>query len=402
MGPRHVNPNQDHRKRSLIGVIGAMAVVNLVYGITFPLLALVLDGQGVSKTLIGLSTMSQAAAILVIARFAPRLLRRFAPARLMQSLTAALAVLFILAGLVPNVWFWFPVRLLIGAMNAMLWISSEALINELAAERWRGRVIGVYSSAGAAGFALGPLLLIATGSEGMLPFYSTSALILSASIPLFIARGHRLMPAGEETPDGVWSLFLLAPTIMVTNVVYAASAESLSTFFPLFGMHIGISENFSLWLLTMIGVGSMVLILPLGWLADHVNRMGLLVACIVLTMLGLLAMPYLLLQPLVAQLFAFFFGGVEGMIYALGVILIGERFKGAMLAAASTTFTASWAAGTVIGPLLVGAGMDSFGAERMMLTIFCFFAIYLPLPVVAWIRSARRNAGPQTGTSLDQ
>jgi MFS family permease len=402
MGPRHVNPNQDHRKRSLIGVIGAMAVVNLVYGITFPLLALVLDGQGVSKTLIGLSTMSQAAAILVIARFAPRLLRRFAPARLMQSLTAALAVLFILAGLVPNVWFWFPVRLLIGAMNAMLWISSEALINELAAERWRGRVIGVYSSAGAAGFALGPLLLIATGSEGMLPFYSTSALILSASIPLFIARGHRLMPAGEETPDGVWSLFLLAPTIMVTNVVYAASAESLSTFFPLFGMHIGISENFSLWLLTMIGVGSMVLILPLGWLADHINRMALLVACVVLTMLGLLAMPYLLLQPLAAQLFAFFFGGVEGMIYALGVILIGERFKGAMLAAASTTFTASWAAGTVIGPLLVGAGMDSFGAERMMLIIFCFFAIYLPLPVVAWIRSARRNAGPQTGTSLDQ
>jgi len=32
------------RKRSLLGVIAAMAVVNLVYGITFPLLALVLDG----------------------------------------------------------------------------------------------------------------------------------------------------------------------------------------------------------------------------------------------------------------------------------------------------------------------------------------------------------------------
>ena len=45
------------RKRSLAGVIAAMAVVNLVYGITFPLLALVLDAQGVSKTLIGLSTI---------------------------------------------------------------------------------------------------------------------------------------------------------------------------------------------------------------------------------------------------------------------------------------------------------------------------------------------------------
>jgi MFS family permease len=380
------------RKLGLAGVIAAMAVVNLVYGITFPLLALVLDAQGVSKTLIGLSTMSQAAAILVIAPLAPLLLRRYAPARMMQSVTAGVALLLVLAGLVPNIWLWFPLRFAMGALNSMLWISSEALINDLAAEQWRGRVIGIYSSAGAAGFALGPLLLIATGSEGMLPFYCTSALILAASMPLFLARGHRLVAADKEAGDGVYSLFLLAPTIMLANVVYAASAESMVTFFPLFGMHVGISENFSLWLLTMVGIGSMVLMLPLGWLADHVDRMGLLVACIVLTMLSLLVMPYVLQQPLLAQLFAFFFGGVEGMIYALGVILVGERFKGAMLAAASTAFTACWSAGTIAGPFLVGAGMDRFGADRMMLIIFCFFAVYLPLPLLAWMRSMRVEA----------
>ena len=48
------------RQRSLAGVIAAMAVVNLVYGISFPLLALVLDSQSVSKSLIGLSTIVQA------------------------------------------------------------------------------------------------------------------------------------------------------------------------------------------------------------------------------------------------------------------------------------------------------------------------------------------------------
>jgi len=389
-----MNPQSRNHKRSLVGVIGAMAVVNLVYGITFPLLALVLDGQGVSKTLIGLSTMSQAAAVMLIAPFAPGWLRRFAPARIMQSASVALAVLFILAGLIPNVWFWFPLRFVIGALNAMLWISSEALINELTVERWRGRVIGIYSSAGAAGFALGPLLLIATGSDGMLPFYSTSALILSAAIPLFIARGYRLISAGEEAGKGLWSVFLLAPTIMLANVVFAASTESMSTFFPLFGLHIGITKNFSLWLMTMIGIGSMVLTLPLGWLADHTNRLGLLVACITLTMAGLLAMPYLLLQPFMAQLFAFFFGGVEGMIYVLGVILIGERFKGTMLATASTTFTASWAMGTVIGPFLAGAGMEHFGADALTLIIFFYFAVYLPLPVAAWIGTFRRRDHP--------
>ena len=85
----------------------------------------------------------------------------------------------------------------------------------------------------------------------------------------------------------------------------------------------------------------MVLALPLGWVADHVNRMGMLVVIILFTMVGLLAMPYVLpLQPWMVFLFMFAFGGVEGMIYALGVVLIGERFKGAQLAAATTAFTA--------------------------------------------------------------
>jgi MFS family permease len=380
---------KNKRNRSLLGVIAAMAVVNLVYGITFPLLALVLDGQGVSKTLIGLSTMSQAMAILIIAPFTPDILRKFDPARLMQVSSILLAALFIVTGLWRNVWIWFPLRFVIGALNAMLWISSEALINQLAEDRWRGRIIGIYTSVGAAGFALGPLLLIATGSEGLLPFFCTSILILTAAIPLFFARGYSLAQLESEQSVGVWKIFLLAPTIMLANIVYAASQESMVTFFPLFGVHMGLSTDFSLWLMTMIAVGSMVLILPLGWLADHVNRMGLLVVCIVLTMLGLLAMPYMIPHTLMAQVFAFVFGGVEGMIYALGVILIGEQFKGAMLAAASTTFTACWAAGTVIGPFLVGAGMDHFGDKNMLIIIFVFFAVYLPLPLIVWTRSLR-------------
>ena len=188
-----MNLTRQQRRLSLAGVIAAMAVVNLVYGITFPLLALVLDAQGVSKTLIGLNTIAQAVAVMLIAPWTPGLLRRFAPSRVMQVVTVALAVLFILAGLFPNVWFWFPLRLVIGASTALLWISSEALINELAEESRRGRIVGLYASIGAAGFALGPLLLILTGSSGMLPFYTTSAMIRPSCSPTWCTR-QRLSP----------------------------------------------------------------------------------------------------------------------------------------------------------------------------------------------------------------
>jgi MFS family permease len=376
------------RKRSLVGVIAAMAVVNLVYGITFPLLALVLNAQGVSKTLIGLSTMAQAAAVIVIAPWTPDLLRRIAPSRVMQGVTVLLAVLFIVAGLFPNVWFWFPLRFVIGALTALLWISSEALINDLAEERWRGRIIGLYASIGAAGFALGPLLLILTGSAGMLPFIATSSLILCAGIPLFIVH-QRQMARHEEQHGGLWRVFWLAPAVMLANVAYAAAAESLLTFFPIFGIGLGLSENFTLGLMTVMGFGAMILVMPLSWLADHTDRMGMLAACVLLTLLGLLLMPSLIREGWLAGVYAFVFGGVEGMIYTLGVILVGERFKGALLAAATTLFTACWGAGTVLGPLVVGLGMDWLGDERMALIIAALFAVYLPLPVISWYRGRK-------------
>lgn len=371
-----------------------MAVVNLVYGITFPLLALVLDGQGVSKTLIGLNTVAQAVAVIVIAPWAPELLRRVPPSRLMQVVTVVLAVLFVVAGRYPNVWFWFPLRFVIGAMTAMLWISSEALINELAEERWRGRIIGVYAAVGAAGFALGPLLLVLTGSDGMLPFLATSALILLAGVPLFLVD-HRPLQTHEERAPGLWRVFWLAPAVMLANVVYAAAAESLLTFFPLFGLSLGLGENLALGLMTVMGLGTMILVMPFSWLADHVDRMGLLGAFVLLTMGGLLLMPWAVQQGVWAGAYAFLFGGIEGMIYTLGVVLVGERFKGALLAAATTLFTACWGAGTVIGPLLVGVGMDRFGPQHMALIILAMFALYLPLPLWAWYRGRVAKTAPE-------
>ena len=378
---------RSQRQRNLVGVIAAMAVVNLVYGITFPLFALVLDTQGVSHSLIGVSTIVQAAAIIVVAPYAPSLLTRFSPVKVMQFMAVMLAVLFIITGLYQNVWIWFPIRFLIGLATAFLWIASETLINELAVERWRGRIIAVYSSMGAAGFALGPLLLILTGSEGFLPFVTTAVMILLAGLPLYLVA-KTSVSYGEETNHGIWRIFLLAPVIMLTNVVYAAAVESIITFFPLYGLHLGMSEQFSLGLMTLMGVGGMVLVLPLGWVADHVNRMGMLVFILLATMAGLLAFPYVLqLSPTSIFIFFFVFGGIEGMIYALGVVLIGERFKGAQLASATTVFSACWGVGTMMGPLFVGVGMDWLGSESMVYIIVAFFLIYLPLPVVSWWKS---------------
>jgi len=374
------------RNKGLAAVIASMVIVNLVYGLTLPLLSLVLDAQGISKTIIGLSIVAQATAGVVIAPFASRLIVRIGAARIMQLATVVAAITLVVLGIWQNVYAWFPMRFLLGAAAAVLWSASETIINELADENWRGRIIGVYGSAGAAGFALGPLVLIATGTSGLLPFVVTAGLIMLASLPLFWLQDHADHEAGR-TESGLIRIFRIVPHIMLLNLTYAAAVEAFIAFFPLFGVHIGLGEARSLSLLTTFAVGGVVLQLPLGWLADHVHRQSLLLVCLVLTLVGFALLPDIITRPVAGPAFTFALGGVEGMIYALGVILLGQRFRGADLAAASVLYTGMWGAGTMIGPLLVGAGMDLLGDASMAYLISAIYVCYLP---VFWVAQRRQ------------
>ena len=365
------------RQRGLIAVIASMVIVNLVYGLTLPLLSLVLDAQGISKTVIGLSIVAQASGGVLLAPAMPKLILRLGAAHVMQLATLVAAVTLLALGLVQDVSAWFPMRFLLGAAAAGLWSASEVVINELADDNWRGRIIGVYGSAGAAGFALGPIILIITGTEGILPFAVTSGLIAAAALPLFwLPRDADADPDHEHS--SLLRIFRIVPHIMLLNLVYAAAVEAFIAFFPLFGIHIGIGEARSLSLLTTFALGGVVLQLPLGWLADHVHRYGLLLVCIVLTLTGFAVLPTFVALPIGGPIFTFALGGVEGMIYALGVILLGQRFRGAELAAASVLYTGMWGAGTMLGPALAGAGMDIFGNASLTYLIAAMYIVYLP------------------------
>jgi MFS family permease len=357
-----------------------MVIVNLVYGLTLPLLSLVLDSQGISKTVIGLSIVAQASAGVLLAPLMPRLILRAGAPRAMQYATLLAAGTLIALGLFPNVYAWFPLRFLLGAAAALLWSASEAVINELADDDWRGRIVGVYGSAGAAGFAVGPLVLITTGTEGLLPFAVTAVIVAAAGLPLLWLRHEPHTDAsGDSTQTRLSRIFLLVPHIMILNLVYAAAVEAFVAFFPLFGIHIGLGEARSLSLLTTFALGGVVLQMPLGWLADHVRRYGLLLACLVITLAGFLILPLVVSYSVAGPLFLFALGGVEGMIYALGVILLGQTFRGATLAAASVLFTGMWGAGTMLGPVIVGAGMDYLGNQFLPWLLAAIYFVYLPV-----------------------
>lgn len=346
-------------RRSLAAVILAMAMVHLIYSITVPLLALVLERQGISAGVIGFNTAVQALAVILIGPLVPRILRRLGPTRLMTASLLTAAVVMIALKALPQVEIWFVLRFLLGVCAAGMWIASEAWINALAEPRARGRVIGLYATAGSVGLTLGPLLLALTGSEGWLPFLVTAGLLILACLPIAMADNKDRAVFGDSgVSSGLTRLFLLAPLPFLLCFAVAAGDEALWTFFPLFGQGFGLAEAETLLLLTVAGLGGIALQWPVGWLADNYPRRWILLLVLVLCLACIVLLGWVTPIWPANLVVLFLMGGLFGSLYTLGLVILGETFVGGQLTRATALFSMLWGVGAFAGPAFAGLGLE--------------------------------------------
>lgn len=372
------------RRLNLVAVVAAMSVAALIYGLTLPLLSLVMHQRGLDGTLIGISAGVQSIAIVLISPFLPRYMSSTGPAVLMLGSILVSLVAFLLLPVFTSYPAWLTLRFAIGAAGSCLWVCGEAWVNQVASDATRGRVVALYSMAVAGGFSLGPLLLSVTGSEGFSPFLIASAVMLLAALPLL--RVVRIAPQMRgERAGGLWHYLLLAPVPMLLCALYAIAEGVLLTFLPLYGLAVGLSEPRVLYLITLMGIGGIAGQLPIGWLADHMNRMLLAALCALLAAGAALAMPAVLAHQPWSLLFMLAYGAIISGIYTVAMVIIGERFRGADLAAASALFGVMWGGGSILGPPIGGLAME-LHPHGVPLALALLFLLFLPLPLGAWLR----------------
>ena len=230
------------RQRSMIAVFASMAVAALIYGLTMPLLALVLEKQGVGDFLIGLSTATQFLAVIAVAPVTPWLLKTIGPAWLILYGVLATVVLFLLLRVFFDVYAWFPLRFAMGVAAGLLWVAGEAWVNQITEDHVRGRMVALFNLVISGGFALGPIILTLTGIEGWLPFIVSAAIMAVAAAPLLLALG--VAPKFEGRPSARLPRFLiLAPVAMLVCLAFAAVEGVLVSFLPIYGMHVGLSQE---------------------------------------------------------------------------------------------------------------------------------------------------------------
>ncbi|MDE1173179.1 MAG: MFS transporter [Parvibaculaceae bacterium] len=379
-------PAKAKRRISLVAVIVAMAMVNLIMGITFPLTALVLARQGVETSWIGLNAAMQALPVLFMTPLTPRLIKRFGPAATMFTGLVIAAMALPLMGLFPSLPIWFPLRALLGVAGCLLWATSEAWIHAMVEDDRRGRMMGIYSASAAAGFSAGPVILVLVGTNGVLPFLiGGGAMLLGAVLMAFAdwSRGH--FDTGRKGAP-VWGLVFLAPAALLANFFFAAAEESVTSFFSLYALQFGMPEKIGLALLTIAALGAIALQFPIGWLADKMNRMALMVLLIALTIVGYATLPFVLPGVIATGIAIFFIVGIATGIYTVGMVLMGERFTGGELAGASALTTAMWGLGALVGAPFSGAAMELWHPHGLIAAVILLYLAYLPFPLIAWRR----------------
>lgn len=358
----------------IVASIAAMGVFCLTLGLSYPLLALILDGMGISTTVIGLNAAMTPLGIIVSSPFMPFLARRFGAWLLCVLSLCLAAVLLMLMAVFRDVTFWFFLRFLLGIVNTAIFVTSETWINQLASPRTRGRTVGLYTTIAAAGFALGPLAIAIIGSHGLIPFIVGIIGILMALPLIIFARAHLPEFNGTEKAS-IFSLFLLAPLLLLTVAFSALFDQVTISLLPIYSLRHGLSEATASLMLMVLIVGNVLLQIPVGWLADRVSRGNLICWLAFGTVAGSMLLVWLIEGSVLIWPLLFVWGAVAFGTYTVAMVELGDRFSGTLLLAGNSAFGLMWGIGGIIGPSVVGTAMDLIGPEGLPVTLGILFGV---------------------------
>lgn len=350
--------------RIIAGVFATLIVFAINVGYALPLFALALDQVGASATEVGLNSGIQAIGVVLAGVVAPRLYQRYGAVRTIVGGTSINAAIDVVMAFWVDPWIWLPLRFFGGLTGATVFVIGEAWIVRTTPDAIRGRVLSIYAGGVAAAFAVGPMIVPLVGVSGYLPYFVLAGITAITLIPIWIARRDAPEPEGKKQP-ALLSVVRRAPVAAVAVLLFGIMESAQFTNFPLYALRHGLDQSEAAWLVATIGMGGILLLAPMGWLADRIDRRMLLRLAALAGCVGYALLPAAIQEPAARMVVLFVIGGIAGSIYPISLALLGERFKGDDLAAASGVIIGMYAIGALIGPPVLGAAMDTAGADAM-------------------------------------
>jgi len=374
------------RRLSLIAILSSVAAYGMGMGLTLPLLSLMLERMGVAGSVNGMNLATAGLAALVVTPFVPGWIRRFGTAEFLAASLVIAAISLIAIYMVPSLWLWFPVRFVLSAALNGLFVVTEYWINRLADEHNRGRFIAVYAICMSGSFGIGPTILQVIGTHGFAPFGMGAALLLLALAPALAAR--RTAPQIEERETGsILSVLGLAPVAFTAAFVFGAIDAGMVGLLPVYAVRMGYDEAAAALIVTAIAAGSILFQLPLGYLADRMNRRTLLALCASTGVVGTALVPLTISTPALLYFVLAIWGGLILGVYSVGLTLLGEQVKSGRLATANAGYVMFYCFGLLLGPAAEGVALDLWNPHGLLVVLAGICAAYVAYLILSGRKS---------------
>lgn len=384
-----VEPPRD-RIGPVMVVICMVGTFALVVGYTYPALSLAMEQARFSPTMIGVHTAMTGVGIVVSALATPAVAARFGAWRL--GVVTGIATVFVVLGfgISPPGPAWLAMRFALGLSISTLFVLSETWLNELVPPRLRGRLVATYTTAVAALFGIGPLLIPWIGYTGPGPFTLVALLVAVMLLPMWSLR-HQVSDLDQSERGALAAVYRLIPVLIFAVLTFGMFDGAVMGLWVIYGIGIGYSEQIASWTLSASILGNLFLQLPIGWLADHMSRRLLLAICAASGMAGALALPLLDFTTSLAWPVLMLWGGLCFGTYTIALVLVGEHLRGAHLIAANAAFGLMWGLGAILGGSIAGGLMDLGGPATLPLFIAAIFgALTLATLAVPPVRTTAR------------
>lgn len=350
-------------------LIAAALCVALGFGLVAPVLPQFARSFDVSVTAASVVVSAFAFFRLVFAPVGGSLVNKLGERRIYMTGLVIVAVSTLFTGLAQNYWQMLVFRALGGLGSTMFTVSAAALLVRLAPPSSRGKVTSYYASAFLIGNIAGPIMGGLLGTLGMrLPFFIYAAALLAATavVAVFLREGRRREPGTPELPPLTFSEAVRSPQYV--GALFGAFANGWTSF----GMRVAIVPLFAAQAFThgsqiagvslaCFAVGTALVVLIAGRLADSIGRKPLIVVGFLVTgasvgVLGLVSDEVLFVALSII-------GGVgTGLLnpaeQAVVADVIGNERSGGNV---MSSFQMAQDAGTILGPIAAGVIVDAIG-----------------------------------------
>lgn len=364
---------------SAIALMLAFSGFALVFGFTIPLCALILESRGVSTTLIGSITAISAAGMMLASLFSGRLAATFGARRVMFVAIVVTTATIVLLPIFDNIASWFLIRFLYGIALGALLILGQAWFSEVVADSIRGRMVGLFIAVASVGISLAPVIIDLTGYLGWLPIIVVSCIALAAAIPLIFTQSVASDEEQRHSASLLLKIFFTAPSAVWGAFLLGVIEAGVMGLLPIYSLRLGYSESEAVLLIAAYFSGGIVLAVAFGWLADRIDKRTVLILCALICLVTLVALPVsgsILIWPVV-----FVWGGAAVAIYAISLTILGQRFSGANLAAASAVLILMMSVGNIIGPFSAGAAMEIWNPYGLLVVLGLISGAYTLLVI---------------------